>query len=352
MIFLGPTWRTIFNTPEAISCTDQYRIVVWSSNRISHLWCFIEHFPAALRLLDTSTIELHEFHSHETPPYAILSHTWGENEISYQDIMKLKYKKSAGYEKVVRCCKLAASHDLGYVWIDTCCIDKTSSAELSEAINSMCSWYGDAKVCYVYLVDVCLGRPYNPQSDEEIFCHSRWFSRGWTLQELLAPRQLIFYGQDWLRIGDYSSLTSEISWATGIQRYHLEWPAQASVAAKMPWASKRQVTRIEDIAYSLLGLFGVNMPLLYGEGRQAFMRLQHEIVKEIDDESIFAWRDTSLDSSGMFALSPAAFADCGDIVTHDYLYFRRRDPSIVTNRGLSIELVGSIDEAGNLSLET
>lgn len=153
-----------------------------------------------MRLLDTSNIQLREFIGDEVPPYAILSHTWGKEEVSYQGLSGARSTK--GFQKILRCCTLAKSEGYDYVWIDTCCIDKTSSAELSEGINSMYRWYANAAICYAYLADVSLWPDIpNTKSFEE----SRWFSRGWTLQELLAPQTVIFYDHDWNRLGTRAS---------------------------------------------------------------------------------------------------------------------------------------------------
>ena len=163
------------------------------------------------------------------------------------------------------------------------CIDKTSSAELSEAINSLYAWYEQSRECYVFLDDV---NTYNEFRD------SRWFTRGWTLQELLAPSSVLFYSGDGPFLGSRSDLAMKIAKATGIQSHYIlkeQTLTQASVAQRMCWASARQTTRLEDIAYSLLGIFQVNMPLLYGEGSKAFIRLQLAIIETSDDDSVFAW---------------------------------------------------------------
>ena len=196
-------------------------------------------------------------------------------------------------------------------------------------------WYQNSRICYAYLEDVSI-------DDMENFGSSRWFTRGWTLQELLAPAEVHFYDMRWTKLGSKRSLCEMVAAATNIPPECLEDRAGVSVAARMSWASKKQTSRIEDIAYSLMGLFDVNMPLLYGEGPKAFMRLQHEIVRNIDDESIFAWTDSSLLVSGIFALSPAAFVDSGDVVARDCSLFYRREPNTVTSRGLSIELFGKV----------
>ena len=176
----------------------------------------------------------------------------------------------------------------------------------------MYRWYRDSEVCYAYLYDCFL--PLRKISDVD-FCKSRWFTRGWTLQELLAPSTVIFYDRNWCEIGTRSSLTPQISFVTGISSQDMADPQSASIAAKMSWASKRQTSRVEDMAYSLLGVFDLTMPLLYGEGHNSFKRLQYELIGvRSDDESIFAWKLHDPRPRGMLAPCPAAFADSGDIV--------------------------------------
>ena len=261
-----------------------------------------------MRLLNTSELRLYEFFDAKIPQYAILSHTWGDEEISLQLLDKSDSKKLDEYTKIKRCCDLALSQGWKYVWIDTCCIDKTSSADLSEAINSMYRWYENAQVCYVYMADVSVNNEHLPFSD------SRWFFRGWTLQELLAPWTVVFYDTDWNDIGTKWGLIDDISRVTGITKNQMVDHKRVNIAAKMSWASLRRKTRLEDTAYSLLGLFDINMPLLYGEGSKAFMRLQHEILlTHEDDESIFAWTDTRSYHCGLLAWSPAAFELSGNI---------------------------------------
>ena len=242
---------------------------------------------------------------------------------------------------------LAKSRGFDWVWIDTCCIDKKSSAELSEAINSMFRWYAEAQECYAYLSDVRLTP--GLQDFRKNFKQSAWFTRGWTLQELLAPADVILLDRAWYRIGTKQELLAEISAATGIGVQHLKDMRTASVATKMSWVSRRQTSRVEDIAYCLLGLFDVNMPLLYGEGRKAFLRLELEIIKKSDDESIFAWTHRSLtEYSGLLALWPDGFADSADILTsvvaapsalgtsfhYNQMVVVERQPYSMTNKGL------------------
>jgi hypothetical protein len=296
-----------------------------------------------MRLLNTSTIQFEEFPGDDIPHYAILSHTWGEEEVSFQDMQNGHGQDKAGLVKIKSCCALAALDGWEYAWIDTCCIDKKSSAELSEAINSMFEWYRRAAVCYAYLVDVPDAEA-NHDRINSAFRRSRWFTRGWTLQELLAPEVVIFYDRDWKEIGTKLSLSRVISAITGIRPSDMVQYGNVNVAVKMSWASKRQTTRIEDIAYCLMGLFGVQMPLLYGEGKNAFLRLQLEILKVSDDETIFAWDDETffkqeweLRGTGLLASSPARFRRSGDI--RQIPFDVNRPVYSMTNKGLRMELL-------------
>ncbi|KAF7550885.1 hypothetical protein G7Z17_g5416 [Cylindrodendrum hubeiense] len=250
-----------------------------------------------MRLINAQTLEFEEFFENAVPKYAILSHTWERDEVLHQQFLQPEpaTKRKAGYLKIERACSEARNRGLDYVWVDTCCIDKTSSAELSEAINSMFRWYEAAEVCLAYLVDV----PPTENGGNSLFEASRWFTRGWTLQELLAPRALDFFASDWTFIANRTHLASRVSNITGIdEEYLLTDPSlgsrtdllgTASIAKKMSWASMRITTRKEDIAYSLLGIFGVNIPLIYGEGAKAFLRLQEEIMRSAFDPTLLAW---------------------------------------------------------------
>lgn len=218
---------------------------------------------------------------HDIPPYAILSHTWGDDheEVSYRHIIKRTGTTKIGYRKLQFCARQAALSNLRYIWVDTACIDKGSSAELSEAINSMYRWYQRASVCYVYLSDITSE---DVKSDPRIFQTSRWFTRGWTLQELIAPNTVQFFTAEERYIGDRVSLLQSIVEVTGIPRAVLEGCRDAmnpyKTDARLSWAKGRQTKREEDSAYCLMGLLDINMPLLYGEGRtRAFRRLQKEI---------------------------------------------------------------------------
>ncbi|KAF9455349.1 heterokaryon incompatibility protein-domain-containing protein [Collybia nuda] len=307
-----------------------------------------------MRLLDTTTLELMSFQGWNVPGYAILSHVWETEEATFQDISNFNnIKDMHGYAKIVGACDTARRNGIGYIWIDTCCINKESSAELSEAINSMYKWYSGAQVCYAYLSDV---PSTGDHGDRSLFAMSHWFTRGWTLQELIAPRKVVFYARDWVDIGTKTTLQDTISSVTGINpeiivgRTLLE---SVPIAVRMSWAAGRNTTREEDIAYSLMGLFDVNMPLLYGEGRKAFIRLQLEIIKKNSDHSIFAWKEDLLSSMsgglhGLLARSPAKFRGLGNVerildpASGDeqpgHVSIGETLPYNITNRGLFIKL--------------
>lgn len=270
-----------------------------------------------MRLLKTRTPELEFVEFAGDPPlYAILSHTWGEGEVSLQDIQRGDATAKAGYEKIAKTREIAARDGLEYVWIDTCCIDKTNSVELSEAINSMYAWYQESEMCYVYLADLHRFWGLPPVTLRRT---NRWFTRGWTLQELIAPSAMLFLFSDWTSLGTKSSLQNQLSEITGIPDNILLGlsPVQScSVAQRMSWASGRTTTRLEDTAYCLMGIFGISMPMLYGEGDKAFRRLQEEIMKTSDDHSLFAWSGWSPRNAanGLLAASPASFRGCGNIL--------------------------------------
>ena len=308
-----------------------------------------------MRLLHTKGLYFEEFFDSDIPEYAILSHRWGEKEVSFQQWTEGKPPKGQGLSKIEECCRLAAERGLSWVWIDTCCIDKKSSAELSEAINSMYKWYSDAKECYAFLSDVNWSRGAgNNRKEEKIqepwksLRESAWFTRGWTLQELLAPRRVLFYDHRWKRIGDRDGFKELMSDVTGIaQKYLIDTGkieqasiACASIAMRMSWMSKRRTSRREDVAYCLMGLFDVNMPLLYGEGEKAFYRLQLEIMKTSDDESIFAWRAPERHTfpSSMLAPAPIAFAGSRDMMELPLEFQIERPPYSMTNKGLALSV--------------
>jgi hypothetical protein len=231
-----------------------------------------------MRLLNTKTLELYEFYD-SLPPYAILSHTWGDEEVTFYDLQGGRHHMKSGFQKIQHCCTKAASYGLEFVWIDTCCIDKTSSAELSEAIISMYKWYENATVCYAYLSDLSV----SSSEVQSVLPKCRWFFRGWTLLELIAPSSVVFYDAQWVNIGTKQSLLDTISEITGIRTSVLTGSTpldQCQVSEKMAWASQRETTRVEDRAYCLMGLFSVSMAPSYGEGNRAFRRLQEAIRED------------------------------------------------------------------------
>ncbi|KAI5984779.1 heterokaryon incompatibility protein-domain-containing protein, partial [Pisolithus marmoratus] len=237
-----------------------------------------------------------------TTSYVILSHRWGL-EVTYEEmigLMTLEDRKRNevwnryGYQKIIKSCEQAKKDGYKWLWIDTCCIDKRSSAELSEAINAMYRWYQNAQVCYAYLNDVDESVFPTEQDKKWVKSNYRpeWFMRGWTLQELIAPKQVEFFNKDWVPIGNKQRLAPALTDITQIPRDVLTQGLvgkRLSVAQIMSWAARRVTTREEDRAYSLMGLFGVNMPMVYGEGKNAFRRLQLKIIKGTGDHSIFAW---------------------------------------------------------------
>jgi hypothetical protein len=186
----------------------------------------------------------------------------------------------------------------------------------------MYAWYQDSAVCYVYLHDV--------GDDEDVqsgFEDANWFQRGWTLQELIAPDNVYFFNRDWIKIGSKSTFAPILNEITHIrQDILLGNPYSASIAEKMSWAAKRKTQKIEDRAYSLMGLFGIHMPIIYGEGEKAFRRLQLEIMKSSDDQSIFAWHDSvthpnSVRNRGLLAAAPNVFSWASSVVTIDHSHF-------------------------------
>jgi hypothetical protein len=295
-----------------------------------------------MRLLHSTTLEFETFEDENHPPYAILSHRWESEEVSFQELCEGSGSLKAGYNKIKRCGERAAEKGWKYFWADTCCIDKSSSEELSEAINSMYIWYRNASVCYAYLSDVsATDSPHPVYPTVSTFGSSKWFTRGWTLQELIAPSDVVFLSKEWELIGRKETLKEYIQEITGIQIRALEGADLGlfSVAERMPWASKRKTTRVEDIAYSLIGIFGVHMPFLYGEKDKSFIRLQEEIMKSSDDQSLFAWENASAPPDeyiGLLANSPEPFAKSGHFSSLGI--WSKSDAFSMTNKGLRVEL--------------
>lgn len=307
-----------------------------------------------MRLLDTSTFELRsdsqEFF--KSQGYAILSHRWVGAEITFDEIAQHgaslratgeKRIKSPQLDKIRGACQMAYRQGIQWMWIDNCCINKSSATEEAESINSMFKWYRDARLCITYLSDVDSRAPSGVPSSKEATNvlqsidgdrPSQWFSRGWTLQELLAPRDMYFYDLNWDFIGTKTSLAPEIQRITGIDIEYLTGARhfrKACIATKMSWQAGRTTTRVEDIAYSMLGLFGIMMAPQYGEGQRAYMRLQQQLLSTTPDESLFAWKmpepnagdrydieqstETTWGSNewGLLAASPDWFKGCGNV---------------------------------------
>lgn len=340
-----------------------------------------------MRLINLETLQLESFTGYgKIPSYAILSHTWGPDEVTYADMTtksREELEKKAGYQKIVNFGQFVRNRDVSktpkkstrcardrrvdrknaspmwptayrptHLWVDTCCIDKSSSSELSEAINSMFAWYQEASFCVAVLEDYEhpggeSSSEYRPS--EDAFLHCRWFTRGWTLQELLAPGRLFFADMNWVFLGHREGVLDPVSAASGIDAMYLKdgsWQ-KANIAKRLSWAAKRETTRPEDLAYCLLGVFGVHMPLLYGEGgHSAFIRLQEEIIKEFDDHSIFAWGRRNHAKNGpwnespnvvlgAFASHPSQFQGLDNVQTHAG---DEEEPHTVTNKGIRIRL--------------
>ncbi|KAK4554956.1 hypothetical protein LTR86_008104 [Recurvomyces mirabilis] len=285
-----------------------------------------------MRLINIDTLAFEEYYEGQIPSYAILSHRWAHGEIMFSDFRKARRKDSSGYWKVIRLIDATRRYNtwirdlaeevesqnsfvasgpilmIQHVWIDTCCIDKRSSADLSEAINSMFRWYANASICFVHLHDLQTSNSTPTQPSYQQLARSVWFGRGWTLQELLAPQRILFCNADWQfayhkcngdecdQLPRTAHINQELADATGIQcrsLYRLNLDS-LSAAQIFSWGSRRQTTRIEDLSYCLLGLLQVNMPLLYGEGPRAFLRLQQEVLRTKKDETIFVHTDSRL----------------------------------------------------------
>lgn len=231
----------------------------------------------------------------DIPPYAILSHTWGDQEVLYHEILGPMGRNKAGFNKIQFCMEQAGRDKLYYCWIDTCCINKNDLVELQDAINSMFRWYARAARCYAFLSDVSTDS--GPLTWEASFRASRWFTRGWTLQELLAPPQVIFFSREGSQLGDRTSLEGPIHEITNIPKSALRaTPLNTfTVSERMSWKDGRTTTRKEDIAYSLLGIFGVHLPPIYGEGDEHALR---RLCREIDASAGDQFRRQALSRSG------------------------------------------------------
>lgn len=319
----------------------------------------IDTQPAKMWLINTKTLGLEYFAVPEnTPPYAVLSHTWGNDELSFAEFKSLNSAATSrrrGFRKIYQTCALAQQSGIPYAWVDTVCIDKSSSAELTEAINSMYNYYRRSKICYAYIDDwepaqrwvdlAALGELAGEKTTARKHHRPlRWFTRGWTLQELIAPIHVCFLDAAWRPRGmkNDREVTPHLSRITGIASSVLNDGDSANLrriclAQRMSWAAHRETSRVEDIAYCLMGIFEVNMPLLYGEGKRAFLRLQQDIIKNTTDLSIFAW-DVSVSHlvfTDVLAPHPRVFANLGTCAP-SRSPFSRESEITVTNRGLRI----------------
>ena len=249
--------------------------------------------------------------------FAIFSHRWGPQEPSFRAMMEASpeaswmFPQSPGFQKLLKFCEEARRYGCAYAWSDTCCINKESSSELEEAIRSMYRWYHNAEICIAYLGE---------SLSEEDFEYEPWFARGWTLQELLAPRRIRFYGKHWAPIKRGNHLANDklnfglmetIEKVTRIPQADLTGfaPSCSRVYEKMIWASKRRTTRIEDRAYCLLGIFDISMPISYGEGSWAFHRLMEVILQRCGESGILAWSGETSPHSLAIPASPASYLE-------------------------------------------
>ena len=242
---------------------------------------------------------------------------------------KSKIRQCDGYRKILQSCEKAKKDGYKWLWVDTCCIDKRSSAELSEAINSMYRWYENSGICYAYLHDIP-DSSFPMAGDAERYPQSigwpEWFSHGWTLQEMIAPKDVQFFNRDWHPIGDKRTLSRILQDITGVPQDILKEGLSSNhpcIAQIMSWAASQKTTRMEDRAYSLMGLLDVNMPMLYGEGKKAFHHLQLEIIQTLNDQSIFAWDCNKFERLTVWT---------GSILADDPSFFRGCDEMELMNR--------------------
>ncbi|KAL9621542.1 MAG: hypothetical protein Q9160_004072 [Pyrenula sp. 1 TL-2023] len=306
-----------------------------------------------MRLLNVTTFELREFRQRASrPKYAILSHRWFDQEITFDSFSASDLQdgrlRTPQLDKIRGTCRIAKGDKLEWVWIDSCCINKDSSEELNRSLNSMFKWYQEAEVCYTYLSDVLAADQKQANfKRSDSGKDSEWFERGWTLQELIAPRTMKFFDKNWVSMGTRAQLAKEISSITGIEVQILDGSEafrSASLATRLSWQARRKTTEEEDMVYGLLGLMGVSLVPTYGEGRQAFTRLQQELLKTYRDESIFAWkaqgrhlpqhdRQWSQGQWGLLAPWVDCFQDSRDIVHNGSGKMRDRPGGISITAG-------------------
>jgi hypothetical protein len=291
------------------------------------------------------------------PPYAILSHTWIEGEeVTYEELVAGTGKLKAGYAKIQFCAEQAKRDKLEYFWVDTCCINKANPNELSQAINSMFRWYRDASRCYVHLSDVHSTASDTARSWDSEFRKSRWFTRGWTLQELLASQSVQFYSNGGQQLGDNDSLKLEIHKITGLPLSALEGKplSQFGSEERFLWMVPRETTKPEDKVYSLLGILDVEMSLEYGEGMVKAKERLREILNKreccIRDLRLTDPRDDKrrieetkgglLKDSYRWILENAEYLLWRGEVGQDHVLWVKGDPG----KGKTMLLCGVIDE--------
>ena len=304
--------------------------------------------------------------------YAIVSHRWSVGDEDVFPKLEILHRKNRDTQqhkqaeqvkdllqrsndesisKIRLACREARKDKIPYVWIDTCCIDRRDLRELSQALNSMFRWYKEARICYTYLSDV----EFDNQADQ--FKKSAWFTRGWTLQELLAPGQMHFFDLDWTRLGTKKSMLSQISEATNIKTDYLKGDfTGACIAERMSWASGRTTKIRDDMAYSMLGIFGITMDVRYGEEEDAFLRLEETLIEKTRDESIFAWKIprglngglSSRPALGLLAPWPSCFSDSRNLTIGSRRYKPRSGVGFsITKQGVEFAIPMILPDQGH-----
>lgn len=339
--------------------------MLWSINYAD----LLRYQQCSMRVIETTSLEFVDFGSQmPDEPYSVLSHRWTNNEITHREYKSLDkaalrwqtpHASNDGLDKILWGCHMARLDNVRYFWIDTACINKNNEddqTELSSSIMSMWKWYHEASVCYVYLATINISaaevaRDSHAFTEWQTTPHTyfgrrvplEYFRRGWTLQELLAPRRVMFFNATWAFIGTRLQLAEQVHHATNIAKQYInsnESIRLASIAARLSWACGRQTTREEDRVYSLLGLFDVNMDIRYGEGyERAFLRLQREIVDNDPSEDIFAWTSSKLATSGLLAPDIDCFANSGDI---DRIWSQDKEPHHLTSKGMKLHIMGRL----------
>ncbi|KAG2362389.1 hypothetical protein BDR07DRAFT_1333300 [Suillus spraguei] len=292
-----------------IRLIDTHSGILYTSNDLEGIFKESEEYQRLQENLLTTSLSKLQRKVDEFFRYAMLSHKWAsaKDEPQYWQIKGSVYEMDAPREirKLQQFCTTSKREGYRWAWSDTCCIDKTNNAELQESIISMFSWYKESAITIVYLADV---------SDISQLKDSQWFKRGWTLQELLAPRFIRFYKQDWQPLID-SCKNHKVELLTilhDITRVDIEvlkafQPGVDNVKKRLSWVGARTTKKIEDIAYCLMGIFGIHMPVMYGEKHNAFVRLQKEIMALTDDLSLFDWLGESSTLHSYFAAHPRCF---------------------------------------------